>query len=127
MKVLEAPHDTDPRGNGFSFTTPGEMVTRSSICDSGLDRRCGCERSWSGITSAKGTTIAVVADRDIREGDYIAAVAAHLISAHSWEPADAAEEARYLADLAGDYPAGTLLAIDLSDDGERDAIWALER
>jgi hypothetical protein len=127
MKVLEASHVSDPRSNGFSFTSPGELVLRPSICDSGLARRCGCERSWSGITSAKGTTIAVVADRDIPEGDYIAVVTAHLLSAHDCERADAAAEARYLADLAGDYPTETLLAIDLSDDSEHDVIWALER
>lgn len=118
MLVLSAPHNNDPRGDGFNHCLAGELLVRGTVCDAGRrGDHCGCERSWAGITSSRGTTIAVVRDQAISEDTYRALIVDHLIG-DGWDHDDAHDEARLLADLAADHPAGTLVALDLADDGE---------
>lgn len=115
MHVLAAPDTTDPRPGGFVCTMPGELLYRPFVCDSGREGNCGCERSMAGMTTAKGTTIAAVVDRDITPADYLTTYAAFLVDHWSWEPDAAREEAQTLADLAAEFPAGTLITIALHD------------
>lgn len=120
MLVLAAPNTDDPRDDGFVRTIPGELVTRPGIvCDAGRDHTgCGCERSWSGITSRKGTTLAVVADRtDLTHDEYTAIVTAYYRDVWDWTQQDAHREAVMLADLADHYGAGAHITI-ATDDGQ---------
>lgn len=64
LKVLLAPDADVPRGKGdFAWTTPGEIVMHNEkTCESHAGANaCGCNRAFVGTSSAKSTTVAVVA------------------------------------------------------------------
>jgi hypothetical protein len=120
MLVLTAPNTEDPRDDGFVCTIPGELVTRPGIiCDAGRDGtgcETGCDRSWAGITSRKGTTIAVVAERpDLTHATYVAMVAASYRDVWEWDEPDATDEAEMLAELAEHFGAGAFVKIEVHD------------
>ncbi|RKS76482.1 hypothetical protein BZB76_1838 [Actinomadura pelletieri DSM 43383] len=116
MRVLTAPNTQDPRDGGFVATLPGELLYRPFVCASGQDGRCGCERSLAGMTTRKGTTLAEVTDKDMTLADYIDAHASFLVDVWGWDRAGAEDEARALADVASDFPAGTLVTVQLQDE-----------
>lgn len=59
MRYLVAPKEKDTSEGGFTFTNPGEpLVLPTFVCSSSCD--CGCNRSFVGINSRKGTTIGEV-------------------------------------------------------------------
>lgn len=58
----------DPNPEGFTWTHDGELVMIGFTCDRDLrdpDMGCGCGRSFAGLDSHKGTTRAVVEDREL--------------------------------------------------------------
>lgn len=65
------------RAGDFSWVPEGELVARYGVvCD---DERpdgggCGCGRSFSGLTTFKGTTTAVLVARDVTAAEWIACV-----------------------------------------------------
>ena len=118
MLVLAAPASEDPRDDGFAFTVPGELVISPAvICDSGRDGTCGCERSWTGLSSYKSTTVAIVRDQDITKKQYVSVVSGFYIESHGWMRKEAIEQARQLLLIAGDCEPGTLISVGLTDDG----------
>ena len=64
LRYLVAPYDNQ-KGKGrldFCYAPTGEPVVIGFKCDSGTPTDdCGCRRSFLGVSSRKGTTIAVVA------------------------------------------------------------------
>lgn len=116
MHVLAAPAAEDPRPDGFNHAVAGEMLYRSMVCETGREGNCGCERSWTGVSSGKATTLAEVIDRDMTERTYVRLLAAHLMDQWQTPLVDAEQEAKTLADLAADFPPGALLTIQLHDD-----------
>lgn len=125
MLVLAAA--TDPRDDGFSHTIPGELVVRPPIvCDAGRAAACGCERSWAGMTTRKGTTLAHVVDRDLTPDTYIQLVTTHLIDTYGVDPGTAEQEAQHLADTARHFGADAYLTIELAPEGDTQLIERLE-
>src|SRR6187551_1252216 len=79
--------DDIERPSCFVYTLPGELVvTPPLVCDSGRAGHCGCAEAWTGVSSGKGTTVAVVRDQDITEDQYIDVVSAYLIGhVNAWD------------------------------------------
>lgn len=117
MKVLTAPAAGQPLPDeGFAFTIPGELLCRPPVCDSGREGNCGCERSWSGVSSQKGTTVAVVTEQRITADEYTDVIGGHLGDAWACSSDAAEDEARMLADVASDFDLGALVIIELNGD-----------
>jgi hypothetical protein len=99
----------------FAWTVPGEMVYLGFVCDrdlmEGRDRGCGCGRSFSGLTSRKATTVAVVADLDLTRDDIIR----DGITQGGWSTEYADEAADITLTIAAEYPIGTRLRRWLDD------------
>lgn len=112
MLVLAAPRAEDPRDGGAVHTFPGELLFRPYVCDAGEEDACPCSQRWAGMSTGKTTTLAEVVDRDMTRADYITTLAAYFVGEWDWERGDAEEEARELADIAAEFGAGALLAID---------------
>ena len=121
MKVIVATEETQgQRAGDFCWCTEGELVTIPlEICDvdtaEGPDGRCGCSRSWSGLSTHKGTTTAAVRRLDGLTVDELTAVLrVHLEECD--EPGSdldalAAEHAARLAEVAAGHDPGTVLEI----------------
>lgn len=124
MLVLTAPDRDDPRDGGFNHALAGELLYRPYICDSGHNGTCGCERSWAGIASRKGTTLAQIRDLQMTRNEYLATIGTYLIDTWGWEMEDAWDEAETLAGIASDYQPGDLLTIAV--DGDQHLIDVLE-
>jgi hypothetical protein len=63
MKVLVATMQTQGQGAGdYTWTVEGELVLAEPVlaCD---NPRCGCDRGFPGLASARATTTALVVDR----------------------------------------------------------------
>jgi len=115
MRALTATAQTQGQHAGdFAWCDAGELVTFGSCCDSA---GCGCQRAFTGLTTRKGTTTAVVAER---AAFTVTDLAAAILSSHrraglaSPGPSaalDAAREAATLAAIASRYPAGSILEI----------------
>jgi len=73
MKVLVSTKETQgQRKNDFCFVPEGEILRFGFECDNeGIDSRCGCRRSMSGIFCHKATTTFKVVDLPIAESDFI--------------------------------------------------------
>lgn len=72
MKILISTKETQGhRDNDFSWTNDGEMLTLLTfVCSKDLksaDGPCGCNRSFTGVDSKKGSTTASVSETDITE------------------------------------------------------------
>ncbi|MEU4405043.1 hypothetical protein AB0F88_10990 [Streptosporangium sp. NPDC023963] len=104
MRVLTATDAEDPRDGGFNRAIPGELLFRPFVCSTGDHGACGCERSWAGVGSEKGTTLAAITDRtDLDLHRYVDLVATYLVDKQQWNRDTAEDEARLLADLAADF------------------------
>jgi hypothetical protein len=121
MKLLTATTSTQgQRDSDFDWCIEGEVVTPLRvICDSdreeGPDGGCGCGRSFSGLSSHKGTTTAVVRDIDgYTFEDLTEAVRSHRDQA-GYDASAAEAEASHIAALADEYDAGTVLELRLDD------------
>lgn len=111
MKLLTAAVDPDPVG--FSDAVPGELVYLGPVCgideaDEFGDGGCGCGRSFAGLASDRGTTLAVVADVDLTAAQLEVLVADSLRRA-GWDVAEdlAHEVAADMVDAAAPFPVGT--------------------
>jgi hypothetical protein len=63
MLVLIATHDFQGSDPGdYSHTVDGELVT-AVVTECGSSGRCGCNRGFPGLASAKATTTAMIVDR----------------------------------------------------------------
>ena len=65
------------RPNDFFFTVEGELVLLGFVCaadEADPDGGCGCGRAFSGMSSRRATTTAVVRDLDLDEDDLRLAV-----------------------------------------------------
>lgn len=73
------------RASDFMHATEGELVQLPFECDGddqdGVDDRCGCRRSFSGVASRLATTTATVEDRDLTREQYVALLREGLVSA----------------------------------------------
>ena len=112
-RYLIAPPQTGFRdGQHFSWTVPGELLLPAMICDRDRlaedeDAGCGCSRSFVGMSSATGTTQAVVAEvaHDRAELVELAADAHRRVGL---DFLDAEEDVDWLADTAADAVPGTV-------------------
>jgi hypothetical protein len=78
MQLLTATREGQgERAGDFSFTVEGELVLVGFVCatdQADPDGGCGCGRAFSGMSSRKATTTAVVRDLDLDEADVQSAV-----------------------------------------------------
>ncbi len=65
---VAAPLGQEADNDDFSWTVAGELVTLAVRPCS--DVECGCQRSMAGISSARATSVFVVADLPITRADY---------------------------------------------------------
>lgn len=113
MKIIVATSRTQgERSNDYDFCIEGELVTLPQvICDrdaADVDGGCGCGRGWAGLNSHRATTTAMVVDLSMSFDDYTEAIRSSL-GQQGWSDVEAVGLAAELADLASDYPAGTVL------------------
>jgi hypothetical protein len=82
MKLLTATaYGQGMRDNDFDWTVEGELVWLGFVCDDDLndpDGGCGCGRGFSGLSSMKATTTALVRDLPMSRGDVVEALAGYL-------------------------------------------------
>ena len=116
MKALVSTKETQgQRGNDFSWTQEGELVTFGSECDrESVDGRCGCKRAMSGLTTLKATTTVKVTDLPALTQETLAEqIKRHLIKDwHLEEPiaaSIASEDATALGRLASRFETGDVL------------------
>lgn len=63
IKVLTSPDAPLGELDGdFHFTMANELLLQGNMCSSSIDKAhaCGCERAFTGVETAKGTTVAIV-------------------------------------------------------------------
>lgn len=83
LHVLTVTTETQgARAGDFTGANDGELVRLSSVCTRGeLDpdeQNCGCGRAFTGLTTLKATTTAVIVATTMSLRDYTAAVAESL-------------------------------------------------
>jgi hypothetical protein len=114
MKVFAAASVPDPREGGFSYAIPGELVYVGEVCATDArygnpaTGRCGCGRSFSGVTSRHATTLAVVVEMDMTRETYVDVLSAGVADAYPGR--DYTDLAAWLADFAAELPVGSLVA-----------------
>ncbi|WP_116452045.1 DUF7715 family protein [Blastococcus litoris] len=85
MKLLTATHDTQGAREGdFCFAIEGELVLLGYVCpedEADPDGGCGCGRAFSGMSSMRATTTALVRDLDVSPDDVRMAVEGYHVSA----------------------------------------------
>ena len=109
----------------FRWTNDGEVVMIGLMtCDSG----CGCERSFTGLDSHKGTTVAVVADRDVTEEELLQ-MAADYCRRAGWDEefiGDYQDAMRVSLEIAADLPVGQEVRIGRDADASNVVVYAEE-
>lgn len=117
MKVLVASHGD--RADDFSFAVPGEVVMLGAVChrDEYGDGECGCGRAFTGLSSHRGTTVAVVAEVDT-DLDSLAGAILDSMTQAGWrfDLTDAVDVAEEIAAEAAHWPLGTQLRRVQPDD-----------
>lgn len=134
MKVLTATADQQTREGDFCWTVEGELLRVSEPCDRDrLDPEnatggCGCSRGFSGLSSMKSTTTALVRDLDITREDVLQALHGSLVAAGHLEEqldddetSDLHQEVDWLLELASEHEVGTVLQRSFDDITERTA------
>jgi len=115
MKLLVATAETQGQRPGdFHWCADNELVMFGVICDT--DRYaddagtggCGCGRSFTGLDSGKGTTTAVVLERDTGINEYAEAIRVSL-NKQRHDNTGALRAALALSHVADDYPVGTVI------------------
>jgi hypothetical protein len=85
MKLLTATRETQGQQAGdFCFAIEGELVLLGSVCatdEADPDGGCGCGRAFSGMSSMRATTTALVRDLDVSLDDVRLAVEGYYVSA----------------------------------------------
>jgi hypothetical protein len=106
MKLLTATHELQGQGAGdFCYTIEGELVLLGFVCatdEKDPDGGCGCGRAFSGMSSMRATTTAMVRDVNVSFDDALLAVRGYWTS-YGLRPEDFAsgeEFAEFVADTA---------------------------
>jgi hypothetical protein len=85
MKLLTATRERQGERDGdFCFAVEGELVLLGYVCatdQADPDGGCGCGRAFSGMSSMRATTTAVVRDLDVSIDDVRLAVEGYYVSA----------------------------------------------
>ena len=85
MKLLTATRERQGERDGdFCHAIEGELVLLGFVCatdEANPDGGCGCGRAFSGMSSLRATTTALVRDLDLSYDDVRTAVEAHLLAA----------------------------------------------
>jgi hypothetical protein len=85
MKLLTATRERQGEQDGdFCFAIEGELVLLGFVCatdEADPDGGCGCGRAFSGMSSMRATTTAVVRDLDVSLDDVRLAVEGYHVSA----------------------------------------------
>jgi hypothetical protein len=85
MKLLTATRERQGEQDGdFCYAIEGELVLLGFVCatdQADPDGGCGCGRAFSGMSSMRATTTALVRELDISRDDLRSAVDAHLVAA----------------------------------------------
>ncbi|WP_448626284.1 DUF7715 family protein [Geodermatophilus sp. URMC 64] len=85
MKLLTATRESQGEREGdFCYATEGELVLLGLVCatdQADPDGGCGCGRAFSGMSSLKATTTALVRDLGLSVDDVRLAVESHYTSA----------------------------------------------
>ena len=84
MKLLTATRERQGEQDGdFCFAIEGELVVPGIVCatdEADPDGGCGCGRAFSGMSSMRGTTTALVRDLDVSFDDVKLAVEGYYVS-----------------------------------------------
>ena len=107
MKLLTATRERQGERDGdFCFAVEGELVLLGFVCASDQadpDGGCGCGRAFSGMSSLRATTTALVRDLDITYDDLRMAVEGYLVASGTGpELLGAAEFAELLQETIDD-------------------------
>jgi len=85
MKLLTATRERQGERDGdFCFAIEGELVLLGFVCatdEADPDGGCGCGRAFSGMSSMRATTTAVVRDLDVSVDDLRLAITGYYASA----------------------------------------------
>jgi hypothetical protein len=85
MKLLTATHERQGEQDGdFCHAIEGELVLLGPVCatdEADPDGGCGCGRAFSGMSSMRATTTALVRDLDVSLDDVRLAVEGYYASA----------------------------------------------
>jgi hypothetical protein len=85
MKLLTATRERQGERDGdFCFAVEGELVLLGYVCatdQANPDGGCGCGRAFSGMSSLKATTTALVRDLDLSVDDVRLAVEGYYVAA----------------------------------------------
>ena len=85
MKLLTATRERQGERDGdFCFAVEGELVLLGYVCatdQANPDGGCGCGRAFSGMSSLKATTTALVRDLDLSLDDVRLAVEGYYVAA----------------------------------------------
>jgi hypothetical protein len=115
MKILTATSvGQGIRDNDFAWTIEGELVSVGIVCardQKDPDGGCGCGRAFSGLSSHRATTTALVRDLPISREDFTTALGGYYESAGYgvFTPAELADEVDRLVDVATDWLPGTIV------------------
>jgi hypothetical protein len=85
MKLLTATRERQGERDGdFCFAVEGELVLLGFVCatdEANPDGGCGCGRAFSGMSSMRATTTALVRDLDVSLDDVRLAVEGYYVAA----------------------------------------------
>lgn len=121
MKLLTATSERQGERDGdFCFAVEGELVLLGFVCatdQADPDGGCGCGRAFSGMSSMRATTTALVRDLDISFDDARMAVEGYYVSAGMGADvmgpqeftAMVAETLIEMADIADAVPVGAVV------------------
>jgi hypothetical protein len=120
MKVLVATGWTQgERPDDYHWCIEGELVRIGEVCARDLadpDGGCGCGRGFGGLNSHRATTTARIAEVPLSPAEYAEAIRSSLEQQGGDPCRDCAtDEARSLAALVADWPAGTVIERRLDD------------
>ena len=115
MKVLTATGTGQgARSSDFDWTIEGELVWIGLVCES--DRRnpdggCGCGRAFSGLSSHRAGTTAIVRDLPLTRQDVVTALAGYLEASGWGVPSrqELDEEVEELLSIADHWKVGTVV------------------
>lgn len=127
MKLLTATRDhQDERDGDFCHAVEGELVLLGLVCaddERDPDSDCGCGRAFTGMSSMRATTTAVVRELDVSPDDVRLAIEGYYVSAGmgpdligTAESADlVAATLDEMVEMAGALPVGVVVRRRLDD------------
>lgn len=120
MRLLTATQERQgERAGDFCYAVEGELVLLGLVCaadEKDPDGACGCGRAFSGMSSMRATTTALVRELDLTYDDLRLAVEAYYVTAGYGARLDPVELADLVVVTADDcvefarfWPAGTVV------------------